>query len=108
MLIEYGNTVVVPSWELSEEIPTGYSRIYYVRTGAVTYESSDERRPLKPDHLYILPSTIPYHVWRNREKDFAGALTLGDNLNQRKAIRGLYFFVKFSAIMCCMCCISVV
>ncbi|MBR0215816.1 MAG: helix-turn-helix transcriptional regulator [Clostridia bacterium] len=71
MLIEYGNTVVVPSWELSEEIPTGYSRIYYVRTGEVTYESSDERRPLKPDHLYILPSTIPYHVWRNREKDFA-------------------------------------
>ena len=41
MLIEYGNTVVVPSWELSEEIPTGYSRIYYVRTGEVTYESSD-------------------------------------------------------------------
>lgn len=37
-----------------------------------------------------------------------GALTLGDNLNQRKAIRGLYFFVKFSAIMCCMCCNFVV
>ena len=40
--------------------------------------------------------------------DKGGALTLGDNLNQRKAIRGLYFFVKFSAIMCCMCCNFVV
>ncbi len=71
MLIEYGNTVVVPSWELSEDVPTGYSRIYFVRTGEVTYETADERRPLTPGYLYILPSTIPYHVWRNRDKDFA-------------------------------------
>ena len=71
MLIEYGNTVVLPTWELSEEVPTGYSRVYYVHTGEVTYEAADGRRPLKPGCLYALPSTVPYRVWRNREKDFS-------------------------------------
>ena len=71
MLIEYGNTVVVPSWELIETTPTGYSRIYYVLEGEVTYESAGIRQAMKPGYLYALPSTSPYHVWRNREKDFA-------------------------------------
>ena len=71
MLIEYGNTVVCDTWELNEETPTGYSRIYYVLEGEVTYESADGRQALKPGYLYALPSTEPYHVWRNKEKDFA-------------------------------------
>ena len=71
MLIEYGNTVVLPTWELMETMPTGYSRIYYVTGGDVTYEAADERRKLKPGFLYALPSTMPYHVWRNLEIDFA-------------------------------------
>ena len=41
MLIEYGNTVVRDTWELNEESPTGYSRIYYVLEGEVTYEAAD-------------------------------------------------------------------
>ena len=71
MLIEYGNTVVTPSWELTEDMPTGYSRIYYVLEGEPTYESADTRQVLKPGFLYVLPSTVPYHVWRNPEVDFA-------------------------------------
>ena len=71
MLIEYGNTVVKPSWELIEDVPTGFSRIYYVLEGDLTYEAADVRCPLRPGFLYALPSTVPYHVWRNREKDFA-------------------------------------
>ena len=71
MLIEYGNTVVRDTWELNEESPTGYSRIYYVLEGEVTYEAADGRKALKPGYLYVLPSTIPYHVWRNRKKPFA-------------------------------------
>lgn len=70
MLIEYGNTVVKATWELNEEVPTGYSRIYYVMAGDVTYESADTRRRLKPGFLYALPSTVPYHVWRDKKKDF--------------------------------------
>ena len=71
MLIEYGNTVVCDTWELNEETPTGYSRIYYVLEGDVTYEAADGRQTLKPGYLYALPSPEPYHVWRNKEKDFA-------------------------------------
>ena len=71
MLIEYGNTVVLPTWELVEDVPTGYSRIYYILQGDITYEAADERRALKPGFLYALPSTTPYHVWRNLNQDFA-------------------------------------
>lgn len=71
MLIEYGNTVVRPGWELQEDVPTGYSRIYYVLEGEVTYEAADGRKPLVPGSLYALPSTEPYHVWRNRDIRFA-------------------------------------
>ncbi len=70
MLIEYGNTVVRPNWELNEETPTGFSRIYYIREGDLTYEAADVRWPMKPGFLYALPSTVPYHVRRNPEKDF--------------------------------------
>ena len=71
MLIEYGNTIVKDTWELNEEVPTGYSRIYYVLEGDVTYESVDDRQALKPGFLYALPSTVPYHVWRNKNVNFA-------------------------------------
>ena len=71
MLIEYGNTVVAPAWELIEVMPTGYSRIYYVLKGEPVYESADVRKILKPGCLYALPSTIPYHVWRDPEVEFA-------------------------------------
>ncbi len=70
MLIEYGNTTVLPTWELDETVPTGYSRIYHVLAGEVHYEAAGRSCPLKPGFLYALPSTMPYHVWRNREKDF--------------------------------------
>lgn len=70
MLIEYGNTTVNPNWELNEETPAGYSRIYYVISGDVTYESAEERRALKPGRLYVLPSTEPYRVQRNAALDF--------------------------------------
>ena len=53
MLIEYGNTTVNPNWELNEETPAGYSRIYYVISGDVTYESAEERRALKPGRALV-------------------------------------------------------
>ena len=70
MLIEYGNTTVKPNWELNEEVPAGYSRIYYVISGDVTYESAEERRSMKPGYLYALPSTEQYRVRRNPALDF--------------------------------------
>ena len=70
MLIEYGNKTVSPKWELNEEAPAGYSRIYYILSGDLTYESAEERRVMKPGCLYALPSTEQYRVRRNRAVDF--------------------------------------
>ena len=70
MLIEYGNTTVRPDWELNEEVPTGYSRIYYIISGNLTYESAEERRLMKPGCLYALPSTRPHRVRRDPNADF--------------------------------------
>ena len=70
MLIEYGNTTVRPEWELNEEVPTGYSRIYYIVNGDLTYESQEGRQAMKPGCLYALPSTAAYHVTRDPRKDF--------------------------------------
>ena len=70
MLIEYGNTRVRPDWVLNEEAPTGYSRIYYIISGDLTYESADVKRPMRPGCLYALPSTAPYHVERDPDTDF--------------------------------------
>ena len=71
MLIECGNTVVLPDWELQETKPTGFSRIYYVKAGDVTFEAQGMQVNLKPGYLYALPSTVPYHVWRDKRLDFA-------------------------------------
>ena len=70
MLIEYGNTTVKPNWELNEEAPAGYSRIYYVIGGDAAYESAEEKQALKSGRLYVLPSTEPYRVQRNPALDF--------------------------------------
>ena len=70
MLIEYGNTTVKPEWELNEEVPTGYSRIYYIVSGNLTYESAEEKRAMKPGCLYALPSTAPYHIERDPRTSF--------------------------------------
>ncbi len=70
MLIEYGITKVSPEWELNETVPTGYSRIYYVVSGNLTYESAEGKRAMVPGRLYALPSTAPYHIERDPGTDF--------------------------------------
>ena len=70
MLIEYGNTTVRPDWVLDEKTPTGYSRIYYVVSGDLMYESAEGRRAMRPGFLYALPSTVPYRVERDPRVDF--------------------------------------
>lgn len=71
MLIEYGNTVVVPEWELCEKKPTGFTRIYYVHSGDVTYEAGDVKTRLTPGRVYALPSVNSYHVFRSKQQDFS-------------------------------------
>ncbi len=62
MLIEYGNTVVLPEWELNEKEATGYLRVYFVQEGLVLYEGSGQRCMLKAGMLYVFPNTVPYQA----------------------------------------------
>lgn len=64
MLIDYGNTTVGPEWELNEKAATGFSRVYYLHEGDVLYEGEGQQCRLRPGHLYILPTTVPYKARR--------------------------------------------
>lgn len=66
MIIEYGNTKVSEQWFVTEETATGYSRIYYVFDGDVTYSDSNQTCKLEKDFLYILPTTSPYKMKQNK------------------------------------------
>lgn len=64
MLIEYGNTVALPDWNLDEKEATGYLRVYFVHEGAVMYKSKDQSCRLNAGKLYILPNAVPYQTMR--------------------------------------------
>ena len=70
MLIEYGNTIVLPDWEIDEKEGTGYIRIYYIHGGEVTYTGAGQSCRLTPGGVYIMPNSIPYQVRRNDKTDF--------------------------------------
>ncbi len=70
MLIEYGNTTVLPEWELDEKEATGYLRIYFVHEGSVLYEGNGQRCNLNAGMLYVFPNTIPYRAKRMDENKF--------------------------------------
>lgn len=64
MLIDYGNTTVGPEWALDEKAALGFSRVYYLHEGDVLYEGGAQICRLKPGHLYVFPTTIPYKARR--------------------------------------------
>lgn len=70
MLLEYGNTVAELNWQLDERLPTGYSRVYYVQEADIMYRDGKTECALRPNTLYALPSSIPYHAWRLSDRDF--------------------------------------
>lgn len=70
MLIEYGNTTVLPDWEIDEKEGTGFIRIYYIHGGEVIYIDGEQDHQLSPGGVYILPNSIPYQVKRNSKIDF--------------------------------------
>jgi AraC-like DNA-binding protein len=70
MLLEYGNTVAILTWQLDEKLPTGYSRVYYVNEADIMYSDSQTTCALRPNTLYALPSSIPYRAWRLSDRDF--------------------------------------
>ncbi len=70
MLLEYGNTVTELTWHLDENLPTGYSRVYYVQEADIKYQDGKTDCALKPNMLYALPSSAPYRAWRLSDQRF--------------------------------------
>lgn len=62
MLLEYGNVRVESDWKVEENIPAGYSRVYYVYSGDVEYTDDRCTTMLKHGHLYIFPSASLYSM----------------------------------------------
>jgi len=54
-------------WYVREETPVSYCRVYYVRTGKVSYRDKHIEKKLKTGYLYVFPSTIPYEMEQEKE-----------------------------------------
>lgn len=65
MLLEYGLSHVHPGWHVTELAAPGYTRVYYVHGGTVTYHDEDGDTLLQKDHLYWFPTNRPYRMVQN-------------------------------------------
>ena len=65
MLLEYGNVICGPEWEIDEKLPLGFSRVYYVYDGEVAYRDEQLKTYLKRGFLYIFPSASTYSMKQN-------------------------------------------
>ncbi|MDD4544075.1 MAG: AraC family transcriptional regulator [Clostridia bacterium] len=70
MLLDFGFTTVKENWIVDEKEPVGYCRVYYVQRGKAHYSTEEESMDLVPSYAYILPSSIPYKVSKNKEDVF--------------------------------------
>ena len=62
MILDYGIAHLEKTWQVEEIKAPGYSRVYYLNKGFLYYEGEGHQVTLKPDHLYILPSTRGYKI----------------------------------------------
>ncbi len=47
---------------MNEPVAAGYSRVYLIENGNVTYEESSGCVRLEKDILYLFPATVPYSI----------------------------------------------
>ena len=67
MLFLYGSETQGAGWQVTENAPTVYCRIYYLHSGQVLYRDSHATKQLKLGHLYVFPSTLPYEMSHDPE-----------------------------------------
>jgi AraC-like DNA-binding protein len=70
MVLNYGIFRGAAPWEVQEISPPGYSRIYFVTGGEGHCDYEDNRLTFRKDHLYLLPTSIPYSLWQSEESPF--------------------------------------
>lgn len=62
VLLMKGSGVQSAEWHVHEPVAAGYSRIYLIENGNVTYEESGQHVQLEKDTLYLFPATVPYSI----------------------------------------------
>lgn len=67
MLLSYGDEVVLNSWEVTENSPTIYTRMYFVYSGEVIYKDANHEVLLKHGYLYCFPTNKPYTLRQNKK-----------------------------------------
>ncbi len=61
-LLSNGFGVQRSNWAVDQHSPAGYSRVYYILSGEVTYDDGQQRKRLRHGHLYVFPATRPYQI----------------------------------------------
>ncbi len=61
-LLTHGLGVCPSDWRVCQQEPSGYSRVYYIRSGYVRYQDADRETVLKQGYLYLFPASRPYRI----------------------------------------------
>ena len=67
MLLLYGDQTAKSDWKVQENSPPLFTRVYYVRSGDVTYYDSKREEKLLHGHLYIFPTNSTYRMSQKPE-----------------------------------------
>ena len=67
-LIITGRGVQGKNWAVRQNECAGYSRVYYIKSGEVTYSDNEGECSLTPGCLYVFPTHKPYDIRHNPEK----------------------------------------
>ena len=67
-LLDNGIGVQSKQWVVNEKQSAGFSRIYYIISGEVTYSDNYITKKLLKEKLYIFPAQHPYRITHNPDK----------------------------------------
>ena len=67
MLIDYGDMVVDPDWDIKIDSANIFTVIYFVKGGEVKYSNFNSKLDLKTGYCYVFPTNIPYNLSQNSE-----------------------------------------
>ena len=67
-LLVHGMGVQSKDWHVREQEAAGYSRVYYILSGEVTYCDATLKKRLECGRLYVFPTQSPYRIDHNRDR----------------------------------------
>lgn len=67
-LLQFGDGVQPDDWKVRQADAAGYCRVYFIKSGEITYCDDRTERSLVPGKLYVFPSQQLYNISHNPEK----------------------------------------